>query len=156
MIDVSGVYPKVTIISTGVPPLIQLSHFADDANPVDVEHVEVTGYAVNVNGELVAWEKPAAYIASVAVLCGTDDDSNLALLLEGSHATANKGFALAPTVTMRTAIGKRNSLGVVTTDDGATYTQGRIVSGRPSAAVDNEGKKLSNIYTFVFEQMTPA
>ena len=53
MIDVSGVYPKVTIISTGVPPLIQLTKFADDQNPIDVEHIEVTGHAINVNGELV-------------------------------------------------------------------------------------------------------
>ena len=156
MIDVSGVYPKVTIISTGVPPLIQLTKFADDQNPIDVEHIEVTGHSINVNGELVTWEKPAAYIVTVAVLCGTEDDENLRLLLEASHATSGKGFALAPTVTLRSAIGKRNILGVVTTDDGSTYTQGRIVNGRAGPAVDSEGRKLTNTYSFVFENMVPA
>ena len=156
MVDVSGVYPKVTIISTGIPPLIQLTKFADDQNPIDVEHIEVIGHGINVNGELVTWEKPAAYIVTVAVLCGTEDDTNLALLLEGSHATAGKGFALAPTVTLRSAIGKRNMLGIVTTDDGATYVNGRIVNGRPGAAVDSEGRKLTNTYSFVFENMVPA
>ena len=85
MVDVSGVFPKVTIISVGIPPLITLTKFADDANPVDVEQIEVTGHGINVNGELVTWEKPAAYLVSVAVLCGTDDDVYLRLLLEGSH-----------------------------------------------------------------------
>lgn len=153
MIDVSGVFPKVTIVSASVVPLINVTHFADDSNPVDVEQIEVTGHAINVNGELVTWEKPTAYIASISVLCGTDDDNDLAILLEASHATSDKGFALAPTITMRQVIGKRNSLGVVTTDDAASFTKGKIVSGRPSAAVDSDGKKLSNTYTFVFENM---
>lgn len=155
MVDVSGVFPKVTIISVGIPPLITLTKFADDANPVDVEQIEVTGHAINVNGELVTWEKPAAYLVSVAVLCGTDDDVNLRLLLEGSHATSGKGFALAPTITMRVSIGRRNMLGIVSSEDSCTYTQGRIVSGRPGAAVDSEGKKMSNTYTFVFENAVP-
>jgi hypothetical protein len=156
MIDVSGVFPKVTIVSTGIPPLINVTKFADDSNPVDVEHIEVTGHAVNVCGELVTWEKPSAYLVSISVLCGTDDDAALTLLLEESHARAGAGFSLAPTVNMRTALGKRNVLGVVTTDDGTTYTNGRIVSGRPGAAIDSEGKKLSNTYMFVFENAVPA
>jgi hypothetical protein len=156
MIDVSGVFPKATIVSSGIPPLINVTKFADDSSPIDVEHIEVTGHAVNVCGELVTWEKPSAYIVSLSVLCGTDDDIALTLLLEGSHATKGKGWALAPTVNMRTAVGKRNVLGVVTTDDGTTYTNGRIVSGRPGAAVDSEGKKMSNTYTFVFENAVPA
>ena len=45
---------------------------------------------------------------------------------------------------------------VVTTDDGSTYTQGRIVNGRPGPAVDSEGRKLTNTYSFVFENMVPA
>lgn len=155
MVDVSGVFPKVTIVSAGIPPLIEVTKFADDQNPVDVEHIEVTGHGINVNGELVVWEKPAAYLVSISVLCGTDDDAALRLLLEGSHPTSGKGFALAPTVTMRTSIGRRNAFGIVSSQDTCTYTQGRIVSGRPSAAVDGEGRKISNTYTFVFENSAP-
>lgn len=155
MVDVSGVFPKVTIVSTGLPPLIQVTKFADDSNPFDVEHIEVTGHAINVNGELVTWEKPAAYLLTLSVLCGTDDDRALTMLLESSHPTSGKGFALAPTVTLRSSIGRRNSFGVVSSEDSATYTQGRIVDGRPGAAVDTEGRKISNTYTFVFENSAP-
>lgn len=156
MVDVSGVFPKVTIVSAGIPPLIQLTKFADDSNPVDVDQIEVTGHSINVNGELVVWEKPAAYLVTVSVLCGTEDDRNLTMLLETCHPTSGKGFALAPSVQMRVSIGRRSSLGVVSTEDSTTYTQGRIVNGRPGAAVDSEGKKISNSYTFVFENAVPA
>jgi len=156
MVDVSGVFPKVTIVSSGIPPLINLTKFADDTNPIDVEHIEVTGHGINVNGELVTWEKPAAYIVSVSVLCGTEDDQNLRLLLEESHARAGGTFALAPTCTLRKVIGKRNILGIVTADDAETYVNGKIVNGRPGAALDSEGKKLTNTYSFVFENCVPA
>ena len=156
MVDVSGVFPSVTVVSTGIPPLINITKFADDSNPIDVENIEVVGHALNVCGELITWEKPAAYLVTVSVLCGTEDDKSLTLLLEGSHAVAGKGFALAPTVTLRSSIGRRSMLGIVESEDANTYTNGRIVSGRPGAAVDSEGKKLSNSYTFVFENCIPA
>lgn len=156
MVDVSGVYPKVKIVSTSPTiPLIEVTKFADDQNPIDVEQIEVTGHSIQVCGELVTWERPSAYILSVAVLCGTEDDINLRLLLESSHVHSKAGFALAPTVALYSQIGKRNFFGVVTTDDTQVYTQGRIVSGRPGSAVDSEGKKISNVYTFVFETATP-
>ena len=150
MVDVSGVYPKVKIVSTSIP-LIELTKFADDQNPIDVEQIEVTGHAIQVCGELVTWEKPSAYIVSVAVLCGTDDDINLRFLLESSHVHAKAGFALAPTVALYSQIGKRNMFGIITSNDSQVYTNGRIVSGRPGSAVDSDGKKISNVYTFVFE-----
>lgn len=157
MVDVSGVFPKVTIVSSGIPPLINITKFADDSNPIDVEHVEVTGHGINVMGELVTWEKPAAYILSISVLSGTEDDINLRMLLEESHARSGGNLAnLAPTLNLRKSIGKRNILGIVNTEDSETYTNGKIVNGRPGAAIDSEGRKLTNTYSFVFENCVPA
>lgn len=155
MVDVSGVYPKVTIVSTGIPPIITLSHFADDSNPIDVDQIEVTGHGINVNGELVTWEKPTAYIVSVSVLAGTEEATSLNTLLETSHARAGANFVLAPTVTLTKKIGVRNILGIITSDDGETYTNGRIVSGPAGTSVDSEGRKTSQTYTFVFENKIP-
>lgn len=155
MVDVSGVFPKVMIVSTGIPPLINITNFADDSNPIDVDQIEVTGHGINVNGTLVTWEKPTAYIVSVSVLAGTEEATNLNLLLEASHARAGANFVLAPTVTLTKKIGKRNMLGVITSDDGETYTNGRIVSGPAGTSIDSEGRKQSQTYTFVFENKIP-
>lgn len=155
MVDVSGVFPKVMIASTGIPPLINITNFADDSNPIDVDQIEVTGHGINVNGVLVTWEKPTAYIVSVSVLAGTEEATSLTTLLESSHARAGANFALAPTVTLTKKIGKRNMLGIITSDDGETYTNGRIVSGPAGTSIDSEGRKQSQTFTFVFENKIP-
>ena len=86
MIDISftGGYIALKSNYTGVSNL-DIKEFSDEGSPVEVDEIEVAGYAVNMNGLLIRWRKPSAYVVKLNVLPNSNADVSLTKLLLASH-----------------------------------------------------------------------
>jgi len=153
MIDLSFTGGSITIKSgvTGATN-IPVTEFSDEGSPIEVDEIEVAGYAINLNGLMIRWRKPAAYVAKVTVIPGSDNDESLTKLLNAAHIT--KGATLEPIANLKVTM-EVSAPGI----NGAasrtwTFEEGCIVSGSPAVASDAEGKMQAKTFTFAFEKMT--
>ena len=142
MADISGYGLSVRIVaSNSFPAGFEITQFADDADPLDLEEIEISGSAMGLNGDLVTWVTPNPLPMKVNVITGSEDDRNLQVLFEANRAGRNKNSA------------KDQITAVVSYPDGAvtTLTGGVCKQFLPSRAVSSESRLKSNPYTFAFE-----
>ena len=71
------------------PSGIFITQFADDADPLDLPAVDIAQTGMDINGNLVSWSTPTPQTVTINVLGGSEEDQNLAILLEAN--TAKKG-----------------------------------------------------------------
>lgn len=141
MIDVSGFGTGITVVAIqSFPAGFNLSQFADDADPLQVEAVEPVGYEMLYDGSLFAFDKAAAIKLSVSVIPGSDDDINLKILLQARKG-AVKLVPLPDVTTM-----------AISYPDGGRVmlTNGTIISGPLADSIQTTGRKKGNQYTFAF------
>lgn len=141
-VDVSATGVSLRIIgSKTFPAGFSVTQFADDADPVDVPNSTVSAATMNVNGDLVASSAPAPVLLNINVLPNTDDDRNLAILLNANRAARGRRF-VGDIITV-----------VVSFPDGQTdmYTSGKILTGNVGRSVASAGRIKSKLYSFAFE-----
>lgn len=130
--------------SSTFPSGITITQFADDADPFDLPEITVGETAMGLNGDLVVWSAPNPIMMTLNVIPGSDDDRNLAVLLEAN----------------RVARGKRSARDVITATqvypDGRTLTlvQGVALTGRPGQSSASSGRMKSKPYGFAFEGLS--
>lgn len=144
MADISFLGTKVTI--TSIPTFPQgfvVTEFADDAEPVSFERVQIRETAVGVNGEKVSWKKVALKPVSISVIPGSESDKNLDILYKANTPEKDK-FCVDDNITM-----------VVAYPNGTikTCTGGSIVEGDPAWSGDSNGRIKTKTYNFVFEKI---
>ena len=142
MHDVSASGVKVRVIARYTAPAgFEIKRFADDADPYDVEDVDIASSGITVNGELVIWTTPAGVRFNVSVLPGTDDDDNLARVWTANRVGANK-VAIHDIITV-----------IVTLPSGKTsmFTNGSMLSGPPATSASSDARLKTKTYGFVFE-----
>lgn len=123
------------------PSGIFITQFADDADPLDLPAVDVAQTGMDINGNLVSWSTPTPQTVTINVLAGSEEDQNLAILLEAN--TAKKGRRHAgDIITMVASYG-----------DGSTTTarNGKITNGSRGNSAASAGRLKSKQYTFVFQ-----
>lgn len=125
------------------PAGITLTQFADDADPFDTPSIQIRDKAMGVNGDLITWSKATPITLSLAVVPNSDDDDNLAVLLEANRV--GKGKQGARDVISVTAV----------YPDGRTvsFTQGTITDGMPANSPASSGRFKSKTYQFAFENV---
>ena len=98
------------------------------------------------DGSLFAFDKAAPVELSVSVIPGSDDDSNLKILLS-SKKGAKKLITLPDVTSM-----------VVTYPDGGRVilSNGTILRGPLVDSIETSGRKKGNTFTFVFGSITGA
>ena len=129
-----------------------ITEFSDEGTPFETSQIEVTGSAMTLNGQLVLWRKPVAYVVTLTVIPGSEDDLWLDARLDEAHIRPGKVIdveTLKAKMTIWTpqinASGKQNKTVAY------TYTNGRILGGPTGPSTNAEGKMSAKVYTFVFE-----
>lgn len=145
MADISGFGLRARIVaSVTFPSGIEVTQFADDADPLDAPSQQVADKAMGLNGDLITWKKANPVIATLNVVPGGDDDKNLAVLLENN----------------RVGRGKQGARDVITMTlvypDGSTknLSAGVITDGMPMNGVASAGRLKSKPYAFAFENIS--
>ena len=141
-VDISGFGVGVHLVASNTFPAgIQLSQFADDADPVDIPQIEIAGTAMGVNGDLIKWSNAVPLPVNISVIPESEDDSNLRDLLAQNQASKGRNPARdVLTLVVVLPSGLRT-----------TYSSGYITAGPTSPSVASAGRLKTNTYNFVFE-----
>lgn len=143
--DVSGFGLRVRITASRTFPAgFTVTQFADDADPFDLPSIQVADKAMGLNGDLVTWAKANPILPTINVIPGSDDDRNLAVLLEANRVGRGKSGA-RDTVTMTGTYPDGRSI---------TLSAGVITDGMPGNSVASAGRLKSKSYAFAFEAMS--
>lgn len=140
--DVSATGFSLTLHATYTfPASVQLTAFADDADPFDLPVAEAAQVGMDVNGNLVSWSAPQPQQVVVNVLPDSEEDYALGVLLEANMAKRG-----------RRPIGDLITL-VASYGNGATVTarNGKILSGPRGSGIATAGRVKSKQYTFAFQ-----
>ncbi len=142
--DISGFGIEARLIASRTfPNGFSITEFADDADPIDIPSQQIADKAMTLNGDLVTWSTANPIPLTLNVIPGSEDDLNLAILLEANRVGQGK-----------TAVG--DVLTFTSTTPGAegrtlTLTNGRITDGMISNGVASSGRYKSKAYIFSFE-----
>ena len=145
MQDISG-YGLVARVMASVtfPNGFEITQYADDTDPLDIPEIVVADKKMGLNGDLIVWGVATPIEIAVAVVPGSDDDVNLAILLEANRTAKGK-----PPV--RDII---TFTGIYPQAANLTLSPGRILSGPPGSSVAAVGRLKSKVYKFTFENRT--
>ena len=123
------------------PSGIFITQFADDADPLDLPAVDIAQTGMDINGNLVSWSTPTPQTVTINVLAGSEEDQNLAILLDAN--TAKRGRrAAGDNITMVASYGNGST---------TTARNGRITNGSRGSSVAGAGRLKSKQYIFVFQ-----
>lgn len=142
MYDISGFGIEVTLIaSVTFPNGINITEYADDADPLDVPSLTINETAMGLNGDLITFSKANPLIVTLNVIPDGDNDVNLAILLEANRVGRGKTSARDEiTLVIAYPNGKTTS-----------YKAGKITEGMPGNSVASAGRLKTKAYTFNFE-----
>lgn len=145
MADISGFGLRARLVaSVTFPNGVEITQFADDADPLDAPSQQVADKAMGLNGDLITWKKANPVIATLNVVPNQDDDKNLAILLEANRVGRGKQAARdVITMTLVYPDGKTKNL-----------TSGVITDGMPMNGVASAGRLKTKAYAFAFENIS--
>lgn len=126
------------------PNGVEISKFADDSDPLDAPDLEVADTAFGLNGDMVTWSRPTGIEIIVSVLPNSDEEANLAALVEANRVAKKKP-------------GARDVIGLVLAypnGDTAICSTGVVVTGPVVQAVASTGRMKTRQFKFRFEQVT--
>ncbi|MDR2093027.1 MAG: hypothetical protein LBP58_06910 [Azoarcus sp.] len=141
-VDISGFGLELTLTASNTfPSGIQITQFADDADPFDSPSIQIMDKGMGLNGDMVVWSVATPTTITLSVIPGSDDDRNLEILFENNRV--NRGAAFS-----------RDMIDIT-----ARYPDGRIISLQSGAITDgipvnsaaSAGRLKSKTYAFVFE-----
>jgi len=145
--DVSGFGLRLRITASRTFPAgFTVTQFADDADPLDIPSLQIADTAMGLNGDLVSWSKANPIKPTVNVIPGSEDDRNLAVLLEANRVGRGKSGA-RDVITMT---------GTYPDGRSVTLSQGVITDGMPGNSVASAGRLKSKSYAFAFEALSRA
>lgn len=145
MQDVSGFGLRIRLTaSVTFPAGITLTQFADDADPFDLPSVQVADKAMGLNGDMVVWSRANPIVTTLNVIPNTEDDRNLAILLNANRVSRGKNSA-RDVITM---------VGVYPDGRTVTLSNGKITDGVPGNGVASSGRLKTKPYAFAFEGLS--
>ncbi len=145
--DVSGFGLRLRITASRTFPAgFTVTRFADDADPFDLPSIQIADKAMGLNGDLVTWSKANPINTTVNVIPGSEDDRNLAVLLEANRVGRGKSGA-RDQITMTGTYPDGRSI---------TLSAGVITDGMPGNSVASAGRLKSKAYQFAFEGLSRA
>lgn len=139
--NISAFGTKISIVSTVTFPYgFTLSQFADDVDPLVVEDLVVSKHEMLLNGKILGYRTANATIVELAVIPGTNDDANLAIILAANRVKTK--ILPTPDILVMT-IGYSDGSVCVLSD-------GVMLSGPPTRSVMAAGRERTNKYKFAF------
>jgi hypothetical protein len=145
MQDVSGFGLRIRLTaSVTFPAGITLTQFADDADPFDLPSIQVADKAMGLNGDLVVWSRANPINTTVNIIPNTEDDRNLAALLNANRVSRGKNSS-RDVITM---------VGIYPDGRTVTLSNGKITDGAPGISVASAGRMKTKAYQFSFEGLS--
>lgn len=144
MTDISATGTKVFLSASNTFPAgIWITAFADDKDAVSVETQNVSDTAMGPNGDMVSWGTPNPVSLKLGVIAASEDNENLALLLNANRVAKNKAAA------------KDLITAVIHYPDGKKVTceNGVIKDGPVMSTAASSARLNGNEYTFHFENV---
>lgn len=143
--DVSGFGIVVGLVaSVTFPAGITITQFADDADPLDMPSIKIADTAMGLNGDLITWAKANPLPATLNIIPGSNDDTNLSILAEANRVGQGKNGARdSITMTVRYPSGK-----VV------TLSQGVITDAMFGNSVASAGRQKTKPFVMSFQNKT--
>ena len=123
-----------------------VTQFADDSDPIDIPAIDIADSAMGLNGDLITWSTANPITATLNVVPGSENDIELAILLESNRVGRGKTGA-RDIITMSIIYPSGNFVNL---------TNGIITSGSASSSVASAGRLKSKSYNFTFEGRTGA
>lgn len=159
MVDISMQGARLSLKCDAISEGNVILEFAAEGTPIEFPDLEVCGYEMTMNGELVTWTKPSPITWNITVIPGSASDEALRNLLYAGHVGGQMGRPINRTyVKIRTAVLTVPGIdtnGIVSTASNLefTFTNGRLSGGPPAIGSNNEGKMSPRTYKFVFESV---
>jgi hypothetical protein len=145
--DVSGFGLTGTLIASNTYPTgITINQFASDTDALDMNSIDIADLEMGLNGDGIGWEKPVVLPLVIAVIPGSDDDTNLQILFDANRVAQGKNSA-NDQITFTIVYPNLNSSGGNTQ---ITMLKGKIVSGSTGRSVSSNGKQKTKVYGFKF------
>ena len=141
-VDVSAMGLKVLVQATPSFPVgIEITHFADDGDSLNITDITTMESAMGVNGDLVVWRVATPCEIELNVIPGTDECNDLETLFNLNMTQKNR-VSSKDVITM-----------VITHPDGkqSVLTNGYIIGGKPVQDYSSAGRANSRSFRFVFE-----
>lgn len=140
--EVSGTGFSLTVkASVTMPQGVQITAFADDADPWDAPSLDIATASMNVNGDLISFSSPQPLTRTLNVIPGSEDDVNLRIIYEAN----------------RVGKGKRSARDIITIvaswPDGSTETlsNGKMTTGMSGKSLASAGRIKSSSFGFAFQ-----
>ena len=142
MQNIAGFGISVTLVAISTfPNGIQLTEFADDADPFDIPSQQLTETAMTLNGDLLGWSTANPIVVTLNMIPQSEDDINLAILAEANRV--GKGKSSARDVITLT--------GLYPDGTGIILSSGFITDAMVGNSIASAGRFKSKPYNFSFE-----
>ena len=141
-VDVSAMGLKVLVQATPSFPVgIEITHFSDDGDSLNIGDITTMETAMGVNGDLVVWRVATPCEIELNVIPGTQECEDLETLFNLNMTQKNR-------VSSKDIISM-----VITHPDGKQnlLTNGYIIGGKPVQDYSASGRANSRTFRFVFE-----
>lgn len=147
MQNISGFGISVTLVASATfPNGIELTEFADDADPFDIPSQQLADTAMTLNGDLLTWSTANPIVVTLNMIPQSEDDINLAILAEANRV--GKGKTSARDVITLT--------GIYPGGNSIILSSGSITDAMVGNSVASAGRIKSKPYNFSFENKADA
>lgn len=142
MQNISGFGLLVNVIASSTFPFgVTWSQFADDADPFDLNSIQVAEAVMGLNGDLLTYAKANPIKIILNLVPGGDDDISAGIILENNRP--GKGKSPVNDIITMTGIYPDGRI--------ITLINGIITDGMPGNAISSSGRMKSKNYAFSFE-----
>lgn len=141
-VDISAMGLKVLVKADPTYPVgIEITHFADDGDSLNVSDLTIMESGMGVNGDMVVWRVATPCEIELNVIPGTDECKELENLF-GLNMTQKNRVSSKDKISM-----------VITHPDGkqTLLSNGYIIGGKPLQDYSSSGRANSRSFRFVFE-----
>ena len=141
-VDISAMGLKVLVQAVPSFPVgIEITHFADDGDSLNIGEITTMESAMGVNGDLVVWRVATPCEVELNLIPGTDECKDMETLFNLNMTQKNR-------VSSKDVISM-----VITHPDGhqSVLSNGYIVGGKPVQDYSSAGRANSRTFRFVFE-----
>lgn len=144
--DISGFGLSILLVAEKTfPSGINITQFADDADPLDIPSIKFAEPVVGLNGDLGYFGKAVPLEVGMSLFSGSDDDLSLKELVAQNRPFKGR------------AIGARESISLIISYPSGktvTYSKGTITDGAPAPSVASSSRIKTSEYRFVFQDMS--
>lgn len=143
--EISGFGVIVNVVaSVTFPAGFQVNQLADDADPVDMQSIQIMDKAMGLNGDLVTWAKATPLPAVLNVIPTSEADTNLQILADANRVGQGKNSA-RDIITMTIIYPNGNQL---------VLSKGKLTDAMFGNAIQSSGRQKTKPYAFIFESKT--